>query len=101
MGDFYSKGIGKAVLAQRDAQTPPVQFNDYKANAGSSPVMGLIEQILEDSKALEAETTAGETKAQADYEAFVKDSTALIKSLQDAITSKTKATAAAESDKAD
>merc|ERR1712151_439956 len=49
----------------------------------------------------EAETTAGETKAQADYEAFVTDSNALIKSLQHAITSKTKATAAAESDKAD
>mmetsp|Transcript_63167 Transcript_63167/g.159336 ORF Transcript_63167/g.159336 Transcript_63167/m.159336 type:complete len:780 (-) Transcript_63167:113-2452(-) len=95
--DFYTK----AVLAQRSAQTPPVQFNDYKANAGSSPVMGLIEQILEDSKTLEAETTAAETKAQADYEAFVKDSNALIKSLQDAITSKTKAVAAADSDKAD
>merc|ERR1711862_317901 len=88
------------VLIQ-EHQTPPVQFNDYKVNAGSSPVMGLIEQILEDSKALEAETTSTEFKAQADYEAFIKDSNALIKSLQDAVTSKSKATAAAKGDKAD
>jgi len=101
LNDFYTKGIGKAVLAQRDAQTPPVQFNDYKANGGSSAVMGLIEQILEDSKALEAETTAGEAKAQAEYESFVKDSNALVKSLHEAVTAKTKASAAAEGDKAD
>eukprot|EP00443_Scrippsiella_acuminata_P063218 CAMPEP_0115419842 /NCGR_PEP_ID=MMETSP0271-20121206/25408_1 /TAXON_ID=71861 /ORGANISM="Scrippsiella trochoidea, Strain CCMP3099" /LENGTH=781 /DNA_ID=CAMNT_0002844393 /DNA_START=47 /DNA_END=2392 /DNA_ORIENTATION=+ len=99
--DFYSKGIGKAILVQRDSQTPSVRFNDYKVSAGSSPVMGLIEQILEDSKALEAETTATESKAQADYEAFVGKSNALIKSLQDAVTAKSKAIAAAKSDKAD
>merc|ERR1712187_596748 len=52
--DFYKKGLGKEVFVQqRVAQTPPAQFNAYKMNAGSSPVMGLIEQIIEDSKALE------------------------------------------------
>jgi len=99
--DFYEKGIGKAVLAQRAAQTPPVQFNDYKANAGSNSVIGLIEQILGDSQALEAETTEAERKAQQDYESFVEESNGIVKSLQESITAKTKATAAAESDKAD
>merc|ERR1719499_780595 len=99
--DFYQKGIGKAVLAQRDAQEPPVKFNSYKPNAGSSPVIGLIEQILEDSKALESETISGEAKAQADYESFVANSNTLIKNLQAAITSQTKAIAAAKGDAAE
>lgn len=96
--DFYEKGIGKAVFAQRHAQEPPVKFNSYKSNAGASPVIGLIEQIMEDSKALEAETTAAEFTAQADYEKFVKDSNDLINSLQESITSQTKAVASAKGD---
>merc|ERR1712129_124952 len=76
------------------------KFNSYKVNAGSSPVIGLIEQIIEDSKALEMETTAAEFKAQADYEKFAKDSNGLIKSLETAITAKTKAIAAARGESA-
>ena len=53
---------------------------------------------MEDSKALEAETTAAEYTAQADYEKFVKDSNDLINSLQESITSQTKAVAAAKGD---
>jgi len=98
--DFYEKGIGHVALSQQ-RQEPPVKFNSYKVNAGSSPVIGLIEQILEDSKALESETTDAEYKAQADYEKFVKDSNNIIKSLEEAITAKTKATAAARADSAE
>jgi len=97
--DFYEKKIGNKVALTQ--QTPPVQFNAYKANEGASPVMGLIEQILEDSKALEDEATSGEAKAQADYEKFVADSNAMIKDLQEQVTSKTKAIAAADGDKAE
>merc|ERR1719399_453792 len=53
--------------------------------------MGLIEQIIEDSKTAEAEAVATEAKAQADYEKFVKDSTALQAQLATAITAKTAA----------
>jgi len=95
--DFYTKGIGKKVIyLQRIAQTPPLQFTKYKANAGSSPVMGLLEQIIGDSKALEAEQTAGEYKAQADYEQFTKDSNALIAQLSEVVASKNRAVAAAK-----
>mmetsp|Transcript_95072 Transcript_95072/g.255717 ORF Transcript_95072/g.255717 Transcript_95072/m.255717 type:complete len:779 (+) Transcript_95072:50-2386(+) len=97
--DFYHKGIGKEVFAQA-AQEPPVKFNSYNNNAGSSPVIGLIEQIIEDSKALEAETTAGETQAQAGYQQFVKDGNNLITDLQAAVASKSKNSAAADADKA-
>jgi len=97
--DYYVKAKGsKLVLAQ---QEPPVKFNAYKNNAGASPVMGLIEQIIEDSKKVESEATAAETQAQADYESFVKDSTALIKSLDEAVGAKTKASATAESELAE
>merc|ERR1740129_2300562 len=82
-------------------QTPPVQFNKFKANAGSSPVMGLIEQIIEDSVALEKEATAAEYSAQADYEKFVKDSNDLIDNLSASIAAKEKATAATNVDKAE
>jgi len=97
--DFYKKNIGKkVVLAQ---QTPPVQFTIYKDNAGASPVMGLLEQIIEDSKKVEAEATAGEYKSQADYETFVKDSNALIAELTAAVEAKTKATATASGESAE
>merc|ERR1719316_475044 len=89
---FYAKAAAAALLQQ----TPPVQFNSYKKNAGSGPVMGMIEQIVEDSKKLETEAIAAEKQAQADYEDFVKNSNALIADLTTSIEEKTKAIAAAD-----
>eukprot|EP00427_Karlodinium_veneficum_P013510 CAMPEP_0169071120 /NCGR_PEP_ID=MMETSP1015-20121227/5489_1 /TAXON_ID=342587 /ORGANISM="Karlodinium micrum, Strain CCMP2283" /LENGTH=768 /DNA_ID=CAMNT_0009130183 /DNA_START=86 /DNA_END=2392 /DNA_ORIENTATION=+ len=94
--DFYKKAKGGALV--QTAQTPPVKFNAYKKNAGASPVLGMIEQIIEDSKALEAEAVAGETEAQAGYEKFVKDSNDLISKLSDSISAKTEASATAKED---
>jgi len=91
---FYKKAKGGA-FAQ---QTPPVKFNSYKTNAGASPVIGMIEQIIEDSKALEKEAVEGETSAQAAYEKFVADSNTAIKELSDLVASKTKASATAKED---
>jgi len=90
--EFYKK----AFLLQKSKQEPPVKFNAYKTNAGASPVIGLIEQIIEDSKALESEATAGETEAQKSYEIFVKDSNDLIAELSESASAKTKAKATAE-----
>jgi len=89
---FYNKK--SALLAAKSVvkQEPPVKFNKMKSNAGSSGVMGLLEQIIEDSKALEKEAVAGETEAQATYESFVKESNAVIAQLSDAVVSKSKAT---------
>merc|ERR1719162_1373037 len=58
----------------------------------------MIQQIMEDSKALEAEAVAGETEAQASYESFVKDSNAVVQSLSDSVAAKTSARATATSD---
>merc|ERR1711976_185117 len=96
--DFYVKGKGKAAAFAQQQQTPPVHFNKQKDNAGASPVMGLIEQIIEDSAALVKESTEAEYKAQADYEVMIKDSNALVKELTAAVTEKTKASAAAKTE---
>merc|ERR1719183_2251464 len=96
---FYEKAKGGALM-QRGSQEPPVKFNSYKTNAGASPVIGMIEQIIEDSKALESEAVAGETEAQAGYEKFVKDSNELIQKLSDSVAAKTKANAKANEDRA-
>jgi len=95
---FYKTAKGGALL-QRASQTPPVKFNSYKSNAGASPVIGMIEQIIEDSKALEGEAVAGESEAQSTYEKFVSDSNAVIKALSDSVASKTKARATAKGDR--
>merc|ERR1719262_1348137 len=62
--DILNKALGKLkafyesllqTKLHRISQEPPVKFNSYKKNAGASPVIGMIEQITEDSKALESE----------------------------------------------
>jgi hypothetical protein len=97
---FYDK---KALLQQRQggSQTPPVQFTKYSKNAGSVSVMGLIQQIIGDSVALEKESIAAETQAQAYYEKFTGDTTAENKSLGELIVFKTKAVASAQVEKSD
>jgi len=91
---FYSKKA--ALLATSLKQEPPVKFGAMKSNAGASGVMVLIEQIVEDSKALEKEATAAETEAQSSYESFVKDSNAVIAQLSTAVTAKTKAVSSSQ-----
>jgi len=82
----------------QEGQTPPVQFAPQKQHGGSSVVMGLIEQIIEDSKKTEAEAVKAEAEAQAGYETFVKDSNGEVASLTAMIVTKTKATEGAKLD---
>jgi hypothetical protein len=108
LGAFYKKAalISKpaGALVQSSAanwkgkQTPPEQFNAYKTNSGSSSVIGLLEQIVEDSKALEREAINGEQSSQAAYEAFVRSSNAVIADLQQSIASKAESSATAALD---
>jgi hypothetical protein len=92
--EFYDKAKGGALI-QKSAQEPPVKFQSMKSNAGASPVIGMIAQIIEDSKALESEAVAGEAEAQSTYETFVKDSNDVIKELSDSVAAKSKASATA------
>jgi len=84
--EFYKKAKGGALVEV--AQEPPVKFGKMKSNAGASPVMGMIAQIVEDSKKTEADAISTEKQAQSDYETFVKDSNDLIASLTEAVREK-------------
>jgi len=97
---FYKSGAKASSLqvVGDSVQTPPVKFNTYKKHGGSVTVIGLIEQIIEDSKKVEAEALAGESKAQSEYEDFVKASNEVLRKLQETITMKTKTIAATKVD---
>ena len=92
LGLFYKK----EALLQKQSQEPPVKFNSYKKNAGSSGVMGLIAQIIEDSKAMEAEAIKAEGSAQEAYESFVKETNASIEAASKDIINKSESKGKAE-----
>lgn len=96
---FYKKAKGGALVEV--AQEPPVKFGKMKSNAGASPVMGMIAQIVEDSKATEASAISTEREAQADYETFVKDSNDLIASLTESVREKTKSISSSKAESED
>jgi len=98
---FYKKAEGGGAAFVQQSQTPPVQFNKMKKNAGASPVIGMIEQIIEDSKATESGAISTEREAQANYETFVKDSNNLVKELTDSVTEKTKSIASSKTEAED
>jgi len=69
---FYDK----AALVQKKAKQPlegMPQFKPMEKNAAGGGVMGMIQQVINDSKALEAEAIRGEEQAQKAYETFVMD----------------------------
>jgi len=67
LGSFYAK---KAALLQ---EKQPSGFESYKKNAAAPGVIGMLAQIINDAKAMEAEATHSEEDSQKTYEAFVKD----------------------------
>jgi chromosome segregation ATPase len=73
--DFYAKKAPGASLVQRQEPVgppPPPGFESYKNNAANGGVMGLIQQIINDAKAMESDTIRSEEDAQKAYEDFVK-----------------------------
>jgi len=103
LGDFYNKE--KAAMMQTSQEPagppPPAGFEAYKKNAASGGVMQMLEQIINDAKAMEAETIRAEEDAQKAYEDFVKDTNASIEAASKSIVMKTEEKAQAESDKAE
>merc|ERR1712050_203517 len=69
-------GSEAAALVQKQEPVgppPPAGFDTYKKNAASGGVMSMIEQIISDAKAMEAEAIRSEEDAQKAYEDFVKE----------------------------
>eukprot|EP00972_Heterocapsa_arctica_P037567 5529084-Heterocapsa_arctica.AAC.1 len=73
-----------------------VQWNKHKQSSGVPPVIGMMEQIVEDFTVFEKELIAVEQEAQASYESFADDSNAPTNMLNTSIKEKTKLKVAAE-----
>merc|ERR1719316_184342 len=91
---------GKSLKAAHKAsQAPPPGFGgDYKKSAGASGVIVMIQQIIADSKSVEADANKNEQDSQMAYETFVKDSNKIITKLSEEVANKADAKATADGD---
>jgi hypothetical protein len=99
--EFYGKPKEPTAFAQRQEPAgppPPPGFEAYKKNQASGGVMGMIQQIINDTKAMEAETIRSEEDAQKAYEDFVKETNASIEAKSKDIINKSETKAKAEDD---
>merc|ERR1719230_972198 len=77
--DKKSKGVALAQAGQPAGPPPPPGFKEYKKSGAAGGVMGMIQQIINDAKAMEAEAIKSEEDAQKAYETFVKGPTPLLR----------------------
>merc|ERR1719387_2463804 len=86
--------------SNKAAPPPPPGFKEYKKNAAAGGVMGMIQGIIDDAKALEAEVTRAEEESQKAYEDFVAETMASIDDKSKDVVNKSEELAKAEEDKA-
>merc|ERR1719364_461692 len=72
--EFYAKAALIQTTAQKKSKQNPGSFTKYKKNESAGGVVAMIENVIDDSKALEEEAIKGEQDAQAAYETFINDS---------------------------
>merc|ERR1711957_522205 len=94
---FYKK---KAALLQQEpaGPPPPPGFKEYKKNEAAGGVTGMIQQIINDAKAMEAEAIRAEEDAQKAYEDMVKETNASIETKTKAVINKSEERAKGETD---
>merc|ERR1719190_179307 len=80
LAGFYGKKEKAAFVQKQEpaGPPPPPGFEAYKKSAASGGVMAMLQQIISDAKAMEAETIRSEEDAQKAYEDFVKETNASI-----------------------
>merc|ERR1711920_270964 len=99
LAEFYGKKAAALLQKQEPVGPPPPPgFEAYKKNAASGGVMSMIQQIISDAKAMEAETIRSEEDAQKAYEDFVKETNASIEAKSKEIVNKSELKAKAETD---
>eukprot|EP00448_Togula_jolla_P034049 CAMPEP_0170625256 /NCGR_PEP_ID=MMETSP0224-20130122/30661_1 /TAXON_ID=285029 /ORGANISM="Togula jolla, Strain CCCM 725" /LENGTH=699 /DNA_ID=CAMNT_0010951817 /DNA_START=41 /DNA_END=2140 /DNA_ORIENTATION=+ len=99
--EFYAKEKAAALVQAHQEPAgppPPSGFEAYKKSAASGGVIGMIQQIISDAKAMEAETIRSEEDAQKAYEDFVKETNASIEAKSKDITGKSQIKAKSESE---
>merc|ERR1719235_937793 len=92
----------KAVYAKKMAlaqQTPPAAFKKHEKNKKSGGVMGMIQELIDESKQMETDAIRAEEEAQKAYEDFVKETNASIETKSKEIVNKSELKAKAEDDK--
>jgi len=102
---FYDKAslaqrASSAAKAFEPAGAPPPPGFKKREGASSGGVMGMIEQIIKDAEAMEAEAISGEEESQTGYESFVTELNASIVDMQKSIVHKTETKASKAADKA-
>jgi len=98
--EFYAKKEKAALIQKQEpaGPPPPPGFEAYKNNEAAPGVLGMIQQIINDAKAMENETIRSEEDAQKAYEDFVKDTNASIEAKSKDIVNKSEEKAKAEGD---
>merc|ERR1719390_186664 len=96
---FYDKAFVQTAQNQPAGPPPPPGFKKYEKSSGAGGVMGMLEQIIGETKTMEADAVKAETDAQKAYEAFVKDTNASMEEKTRSITNKSEEKAIAEADK--
>merc|ERR1719213_1459471 len=96
---FYDKAFMQTKQTQPAGPPPPPGFKKYEKSSGAGGVMGMLEQIIAETKTMEADAVKAETDAQKAYEAFVKDTNASMEEKTREITNKSEEKAIAEADK--
>merc|ERR1719235_1193537 len=96
--DILAEFYGKAALLQETGPPPPAGFEEYKKNAASGGVMGMIKQIIADAAKMEAEAARAEEESQKAYEDFVKETNASVDAKNKDIANKSEEKAKAEED---
>merc|ERR1719316_789443 len=98
---FYEKMA--LMQRSRDGQPagppPPPGFKKYENNASSGGVMNMIQSIIDDAKAMEADAIKAEEESMTAYETFITDTNASIEDKQKEIVTKTEIHAREEQDK--
>jgi len=97
--EFYGKHSALVQKKQEPAgPPPPAGFETYKKSEASTGVLGLLQQILNDAKAMETDTIRDENDAQKAYEDFVKETNSSIEAKSKEVVNKSEQKAQAEGD---
>jgi len=95
---FYEKKEAALLQKEPAGPPPPAGFKDYKKNAAAGGVMGMIQQIINDAKAMETEAIRSEEDAQKAYEDFVKETNASVEEKSKTMVNKSEEKAKTEKD---
>jgi len=82
-----------------DPGSGPARFNKYEVSQSGNKIIGLLDKVMNDSKAVENQAIIDERDSQIAYEGFMKDSNKNIAAKQKAVVNKTEEKAVASQSK--